>query len=135
MSKYGRENRRRTNRVSNRAGEVHLPWVAPNGPTAETTTTLYLGQFLLTQREIRLESKGMLVEFAVVVSKTTREGRREILCIDNCHRNNVHKHLNNHTDFTVLKELVFEGDLDEAFLQAVDEATDYCLDRIGENDD
>lgn len=135
MSKYGRENRRRTNRASNRDGEVDRPWVAPDGPTSENTTTLYLGQFLLTQREIRFEPKGMLVEFAVVVSETTRKGKREILCIDNCHGNNVHKHLNNHKEYTVLKELVFEGDLDVAFLQAVDEATNYCLDRIGENDD
>lgn len=131
MSKYGRQNRRHTNRQSLRAGEVNLPWVAPDGPTDQTTTTLQLGQFLLTKREIRLETKGMLVEFAIVVTETARKGSREVLCIDNCHRNNVHKHLNNHTEYTVLKELLFEGDLDEAFRKAIDEATDFCLDQIG----
>lgn len=135
VSKYGRENRRRTKRDSNRAGEVNLPWVAPDGPTNEITTTLHLGQYLLTQREIRLEATGMLVEFVVVVSEKSREGRREIMCIDNCHRNNVHKHLNNHTEYSVVKELIFEGDLDDAYRKAVEEAADLCWNQIGGTDD
>jgi hypothetical protein len=135
VSKYGRENRRRANKESARDGEVFLPWVAPQGQTTEIISTLHLGGFLYAQREIRLESNGMLVEFAIVVSKDTPKGRREILCIDNCHRNNVHKHLNNHKEYAVLKELLFEGDLDVAFLKAIDEATNLCSDQIGGNDD
>lgn len=96
---------------------------------------LQLGNYLIAQREVRLESTGMLVEFAIVVSDISGEANREVLCIDNCHRNNVHKHLNNHSEYALVKELLFEGDLDEAFRKAIEEATDLCLDKIGETDD
>lgn len=135
MSKYGRENRRRTSRESLRAEPRKISWIQPEGSTNETTTAHRIGRFLYTQREVRIETNGMLVEFAIIVSEYISGETREVLCIDSCHRSNVHKHLNNHTEYIVLKELLFEGDLDEAFLQAVDEATDYCLDQIGENDD
>lgn len=83
------------------------------------------------QREVRLESSGMLVEFAVTVSQTIEGRQVELLCIDSCNHGSVHRHLNNHKEYSAIKELLFEGDLDAGFALAIDEATNFYLEKLG----
>ena len=82
-------------------------------------------------REVRLASNGMLVEFAFLVQQVVEDKLTELICIDSCNHKNVHRHLQNHTDFTVIKELSFNKDLDEGFVQAQLEVQKYYFDKIG----
>jgi len=83
------------------------------------------------QREVRLEANGMLTEFAIVVLEVVEGQDIELLCIDSCNHGSVHRHLENHSKLSVIKELLFEGDLHIGFELAIAEALAYYHTKIG----
>lgn len=131
MVKYGRENRRRSKRENKVPVDQLQPWAPPIGDTNENTFVIHLGSFFIVNRELRLDTNQMLVEFAVILKQQIGAEQLELVCIDSCNHKNVHKHLNNHSDFSVIKELLFEGDLDKAFIQAQDEVFAFYENLIG----
>lgn len=111
---------------------ISIPWQPPEGPTYVVSPfVLQSNNLRLVQREVRLENSGMLIEFAITVSQIVEGKHVELLCIDSCNHGNVHRHLNNHKEFSVIKELLFEGDLDAGFDLAIDEATNFYLEKLG----
>lgn len=131
MGKYGKENDRREKRKSKLLTSKTSCWEPPQGETHSQEFVNQIGDFRLVSREVRLASNGMLVEFAFLVQQVVEDKLTELICIDSCNHKNVHRHLQNHTDFTVLKELSFNKDLDEGFVQAQLEVQKYYFDKIG----
>ena len=73
----------------------------------------------------------MLVEFAITISEIVDDKDVELLCIDSCNHGNVHRHRKNHSELSVVIELLLDNDLDKGFLLAIGEAENFYNDKIG----
>ena len=136
MGKYGKENERESKRIAKKASQEKVCWERPAGATFEPKVfRLNRGNFQLTQREVRLEQNGMLVEFALIVSEWKDGESEELLCIDSCHDESVHRHLNNHSQLSVVKELLFDNDLQAGFEIARTEAMKFYDEKSGAGHD
>lgn len=98
-------------------------------PTVESTETVAVDdERQITQRYVKIERTGAIVEFAVVYSKLDSEGCwQEILCIDTRNHGTVHRHWNG--DHTVREDIEFiasQETIQNGFWDAVGEVYDVA---------
>jgi hypothetical protein len=93
-------------------------WVATNQTDPDITTRI-------SDRVVRYDRNGMLIEFAVVLSIFDNGAWREVLCIDTCNHGTVHRHRDgNHDESPEIIATLDPDDLESRHADAIDEAYD-----------
>jgi hypothetical protein len=126
--KYGKNRARQARRHTVSDAAEDAPWEPTLLHGAIEQLLAYdVGSGLrVTQRTVRCARTGMLVEFAIVVSRLVGDRWSEALCIDTCHHGSVHRHRNG--DHTTTPDRLFAiesaSDVQRGLSIAIDEAYD-----------
>ncbi|MFJ6429728.1 hypothetical protein [Microbacterium maritypicum] len=129
--KYGKQKQRQEDRDHKSAlaslDRVERWWPDPEIETEESVETAYEDDWQISQRTVVYKNTSQIVEFAVTFSRHTGDDEwAEVLCIDTCNHQSVHRHRDgNHSK---LEDIEFISDQDivqNQYWEAVGEA--YAL--------
>jgi len=102
-------------------------WPDASIGTESSLETAYDEDWQISQRTVRYANTSTIIEFAVTYSvRTGEDGWREILCIDTCNHDSVHRHRDgDHSRHEPIEFIHDQGVIQEQFWEAVGEA--YAL--------